>query len=508
MLEKLTGIHSSKNSYYVELKKQISETKKRNTQLEILYNLAKSMNVDLDLMEIIDSIVPELKKILYFDHLELIDFIEDSSKQSAIFWKPDRLQKNHRSSNDFKQVMRFNLNAKGANIGNLVICNRENIDYNKSDLQFLEQLTAQLAVYLENRNLYDQAIQRKNEWEETFRAVRDPIIFIDLEHTIQRVNEGALNCYGHEMKDIIGKKCYDFLHDRHEVCSPCQANRAIREQKPAQQQVEMCNGKIFDLFYYPVYNNQSGIYGVIQYARDVTRNLEIEAHRQNMSKQIALGEMAARVAHELNNPLTVILGNVQIALNNLSENDEDYKALMDAYNYSLLSKNIIKDLNKMAKHDKTVVVPVDLHLLIDKSIHATEFKIDYTQLELIKDYFQHLPLIKANPDQLEQVITNLLINAWNAIETKPQKRILIKTGLLDEKVFITLEDNGEGIRPEILSRVFEPFFTTKPQGHTGLGLSLSHNIIKAHGGKISVRSESGKGTTFIIILPLNIEDNC
>lgn len=505
MLEKLTGVHSSKNSYYVELKKQISETKIRNTQLEILYSLAKSMNVDLDIIEIIDGIVPELKKILYFDHLELVDFTEDKVKQSSFFWKAGQQNESHKSSSDFAQVLRFNLKAKSTVIGNLLICNREKIDYTESDLLFLEQLSAQLAVYLENHHLYDQAIKRKIEWEETFRAVRDPIIFIDLDHNIQRVNEGALNSYGHEMKNIIGKKCYRILHKSHEVCNPCQANKAIRERKPAQQQVEICSGKIYDLFYYPVYNSQNEIYGIIQYARDVTRSLEIEAHRRNMSKQIALGEMAARVAHELNNPLTVILGNVQIALNNLPEDHEDYKALVDAYNYGLLSKNIIKDLNQMVKHDNTVIVPVDLHLLIDESIHATEFQIDYTQVELIKDYFQHLPLIKANPEQLKQVIINLLTNAWDALNEIPQKRITIKTGLLDEKVFITLEDNGEGIRPEHLSKIFEPFFTTKPRGNTGLGLSLSHSIIKTHGGKISARSDLARGTTFKIILPLNIE---
>jgi len=159
----------------------------------------------------------------------------------------------------------------------------------------------------------------------------------------------------------------------------------------------------------------------------------------------------------------------------------------------------------MVKHDNTVIVPVDLHLLIDESIHATEFQIDYTQVELIKDYFQHLPLIKANPEQLKQVIINLLTNAWDALNEIPQKRITIKTGLLDEKVFITLEDNGEGIRPEHLSKIFEPFFTTKPRGNTGLGLSLSHSIIKTHGGKISARSDLARGTTFKIILPLNIE---
>ena len=161
MLEKLTGVHSSKNSYYVELKKQISETKIRNTQLEILYSLAKSMNVDLDIIEIIDGIVPELKKILYFDHLELVDFTEDKVKQSSFFWKAGQQNESHKSSSDFAQVLRFNLKAKSTVIGNLLICNREKIDYTESDLLFLEQLSAQLAVYLENHHLYDHLDSRR-----------------------------------------------------------------------------------------------------------------------------------------------------------------------------------------------------------------------------------------------------------------------------------------------------------------------------------------------------------
>ncbi len=505
MLEKLTGVYSSKKSYYVELKKQINETKKRNTQLEILYKLAKSMNVDIDLPEIMDSIIDELGEILPFEHLELVDFTRECGAQNSFFWKSRNYPGQHLSSQDFDQVLKVPLNAKGSTIGKLLLCNRETIDYAETDLLFLEQLAAQLSVCLENLNLYEEAIRRKIEWEETFRAVKDPIIFIDLENNIRRVNESVLNCYGMELDEVVGQKCYSFLHEREEVCNPCPAREVLKKRKPSQQQLEMRNGRIFDLFYYPVYNNRDEIYGIIQYSKDVTKKLEMEAHWRNLSKQVALGEMAARVAHELNNPLTVILGNIQMALMDMPENHEDHKPLMDAFNYGLHCQKIIADLLKFSRHDRNVIVPLDLHHLIEETIDATRFQVDYNQIAIFKDYYQHLPVIKANPDQLKQVFTNLLTNAWDAIKDQQEKHIAIKTGLLDEQVYITLEDNGCGIRPENLFKVFDPFFTTKEQG-TGLGLSISYGIIKAHGGYISVRSEGGSGCTFRITLPITVED--
>ncbi len=505
MLEKLTGVYSSKKSYYVELKKQINETKKRNTQLEILYKLAKSMNVDIDLPEIMDSMVDELSEILPFEHLELVDFTRESSELSSFFWKSRTATEHHRSFQDFKQVIKIPLIAKGSMIGKLLICNHYEVNYTDSDQLFLEQLAAQLSVCIENLNLYDEAIRRKIEWEETFRAVKDPIIFIDLDHNIQRVNESVLNCYRIELDEVMGQKCYSFLHNRDELCNPCPAREVLKKGKPSQQQQEMRNGRIFDMSYYPVYNNKEEIYGIIQYAKDVTKKLEMEAHWRNLSKQVALGEMAARVAHELNNPLTVILGNIQISLMDLCENNENYKPLTDALSYGLRCQKIIHDLLKFSRYDRNVIVPLDLHFLMDETIDATRFQVDYDQVTISKDYYQHLPVITANPDQLKQVFINVLTNAWDALKSTPEKIITIRTGLIDEHVYITIEDNGQGIRPEHLFRVFDPFFTTKEQG-TGLGLSISYGIIKAHGGDISLRSEVGVGSTFRITLPLSIDE--
>ena len=505
MLEKLTGVYSSKKSYYVELKKQIQETKKRNTQLEILFKLAKSMDVDIDLPEIMDSIVDELSEILPFDHLGLVDFTRENGAQNTFFWKPNHSLARHSSSQDFAQVIKIHLNAKNSNVGKLLVCNHQEMNYSDTDLLFLEQLAAQLSVCLQNLNLYEEAIQRKIEWEETFRAVQDPIIFIDLDYNIRRVNDSVLNCYHLELEEIVGQKCFSFLHNEEDVCNPCPVREVLKKGKPSQQQMEMRNGRIFDFSYYPVYNNKNEIYGIIQYGKDVTKKLEMEAHWRNLSKQVALGEMAARVAHELNNPLTVVLGNIQMSLLDLTENHEDYKALSDAFNYGLRCQKIVHDLLTFSRHDKHVMVPLDLHFLLDESMDATRFQIDYQQLDISKEYYQHLPVIQANPDQLKQALINILTNAWDAMQHTPEKRLAIRTGLIDEKVYITIEDNGCGIRPEHHFKVFDPFFTTKEEG-TGLGLSISYGIIKAHGGEISLRSEAGSGSTFRITLPITPEE--
>lgn len=503
LLEKLTGVHSSKKSYYVELKNQISETKKRNTQLEILFKLANSMNVDAEISETMDKLAEDLVKVLSFDLMKLVTWMRNPARLSE-----EKLEWTHEggglggNDEDFEQVIDLPLKAKDRVIGYLTLGNKIKKHYSDSELFFMEQLATQLSVCLENQRLYEEALRRKVEWEETFRAVKDPIFIIDLDFNLQRVNDAVLSCYQMQENEIAGQKCYWFLHKRSEPCNPCPALEVMSRHKPSQQQVQLHDGRIFEFFYYPIFNAENNLYGIIQYARDVTRKMEMEANWRNLSKQVALGEMAARMAHELNNPLTVVLGNIQVVLMEMSEQHPDFKSLKDALNHSLRCQKIVRNLLNLTRHEKSTEVPLDLHHLIEECLESTKFQVDYGQVAVEKDFYAHLPVIQANPEQLKQVFINLITNAWDALKINGNEKILtLKTGVIDEQAYVKVEDNGSGIRPEHMWKIFDPFFTTKEQG-AGLGLSISQDIAKSHGGEISVKSEPGWGTSFTLTIPL------
>ena len=267
-----------------------------------------------------------------------------------------------------------------------------------------------------------------------------------------------------------------------------------------------------------------------------------EAHAQllQIDKMASIGQLAAGVAHEINNPIGFISSN----LNSLAEYTEEVKKILQAYaellnvcqgsgsgladqatrvcelkeaidlDYILADldslitesiegtqrvRKIVADLRDFSHIDTAEVDEEDLNILIDKTINVAWNELKY-KAEVVRDYGQ-IPEIPCYGGKLGQLFLNLLVNAAHAIEE--HGTITVRTGQADETVWIEIEDTGCGMPPDIQSRVFEPFFTTKDVGKgTGMGLHLAYRIIEAHHGKISLRSEVGSGTVFRIELPI------
>jgi signal transduction histidine kinase len=181
--------------------------------------------------------------------------------------------------------------------------------------------------------------------------------------------------------------------------------------------------------------------------------------------------------------------------------DELPQLLKDSQDGIERIQKIVSDLKTFSRQDKGLVAPADLNDILDRSINISWNEIKY-KAELVKKY-EKLPQVECNAQQIGQVFINLLVNAAQAI--KKQGVIVLKTYQDDARVFMEISDTGSGIPPENLNRIFEPFFTTKEVGKgTGLGLSISYEVIKKHKGVIDVKSEIGKGTTFIVSLPKKV----
>ncbi len=253
-----------------------------------------------------------------------------------------------------------------------------------------------------------------------------------------------------------------------------------------------------------------------QRVEERTRELrETQAQLIQNEKMVSLGQLVAGVAHELNNPIGYVHANLQLIedyvhkLEDPSLSDEKHARAQDALERLIARsregtqrvKAIVEDLRTFSRLDLAEVQEADLHECIERTISLIEHRMK-DGICIVRDYGE-LPRVRCFVGRLNQVFMNLLVNAYDALEGRGEIRI--KTRPSTDGVVLEFSDTGPGIPKEIQNRLFEPFFTTKAVGQgTGLGLSISHSIIESHGGKISVRSTPGSGTTFRIELPLDI----
>ncbi len=245
----------------------------------------------------------------------------------------------------------------------------------------------------------------------------------------------------------------------------------------------------------------------------------MKAHDQliNAEKLASLGRMAAGVAHELNSPLTGIITFSHLMLKRMPpENKQDIEDLEVIIEQAERCSKIIKGLLGFSRKTSSEKVLVDINSLTENTISMVRNQAKFHNIKFNLNFDPSLPQIATDPNQLQQVFINLLINAADAMNERGQVTIATRVvgDTLDGltrgypqmiKKFVEIEftDTGPGIPEEYLGRVFEPFFTTKPVGKgTGLGLAVSYGIIKKHGGNIFVRSEPGKGASFFVRLPV------
>jgi two-component system NtrC family sensor kinase len=229
---------------------------------------------------------------------------------------------------------------------------------------------------------------------------------------------------------------------------------------------------------------------------------------QQSEKLAALGSLLAGIAHELNNPLSVIMH--QIAILQAELRDDPRRARADSISLAVSRcSRIVKNFLALARHEPPRRVPVSINEVVRAAIDLIAYALSIDEIHVNLDLVEPMPDISADPQQLERVVLNLVSNAQYALHSRPEPRIVTLRSSVDAaggRVLLQIADNGGGIPAEIRSRIFDPFFTTKPIGEgTGLGLSLCHGIISAHNGAISVSSEADSGTTFVISLPIASE---
>lgn len=350
------------------------------------------------------------------------------------------------------------------------------------------------------------------EWRTTFDSIKDMIAIVDPKHMVIRVNLAFASALGLKPNDLVGKYCYQVVHGMNQPHPMCPHARTLESRHVESSEYYDKRLKLWvEASSSPIFNKKGELTGSVHIIKDISKRKEEELQQQQLrnkaemsSRLAAVGEMAAGIAHEINNPLTGVIGFSELLLER-EDLPDDIKANLKIINDgSQRAKEIIKRMLTFARQTTPQMSRVNITELINHTLELRNYVLATANIKIVKDYDATLPWVVADPGQLQQVFLNLIVNAEYAMKKAHDKGILtIKTEELDGYVRISVKDDGPGMPEGIRKKLFQPFFTTKEPGEgTGLGLSLSLGIIQEHNGTIRAESEEGKGTTFIIELPI------
>jgi len=384
----------------------------------------------------------------------------------------------------------------------------------------LNQKNTLLEKEIQTRLSFEKILKEKEEQYRAIVEAFDGLIYIcNQDYLIEFMNDRFIQRSG---KDGKGEICYQILHNLDSICPWCVNDRVFKGETVRWEIKSPKDNHWYYVVNTPIYHNDGSISKQAMIL-DITEKKEVEeklkktyeelrqtyAQLVQSEKLSAIGQLASGVAHEINNPLSPILSFINVIeqqfINAPKLIHSHFPNFLDILNKMkqgvMRCKKITNSLLDFATQNDEKKIHSDISLALEKSLDIIGFQIDKKRIHLKIQIEQNLPKIKANLNQFQHVFTNLFLNA--IYFTKPEGQIHISIYKKKSHIHIDFEDTGEGIAKDHIKKVFNPFFTTKPIGQgTGLGLSKTYGIIQDHNGSIIVNSEPGRGTKFMISLPI------
>jgi len=257
---------------------------------------------------------------------------------------------------------------------------------------------------------------------------------------------------------------------------------------------------------YPIPGSQASSARVVVVWQDRTDERRLENSLMQAGKLAAIGQLAAGVAHEINNPLTVVNANAQMLKMVIPNEDENFEAVDLIAQAGERATKVVRGLLDFARQEHYSFTPGDINESVDAALDLVRYQLQSAGIDVKKKFDEQLPLVVASWEHMKSVWLNLILNARDALQDEPgERRIEIATrmGQSGDQIQVLFHDNGKGLSMAETAQIFEPFYTTKEPGKgTGLGLATCHRIIEQHGGEINVVSLPNEVTTFIIRLPV------
>ena len=389
------------------------------------------------------------------------------------------------------------------------------------------QLFAHLAAAWLRRKQAEEALR---ESEERYRTLVETspngILLLDLSGKILMINQQMLKLYGGDADELVDQSALDFLtsEDRLRAWEGLAQLPEKKSFEPDIYHLPRHDGSLFPaavsatLIEDPLGRPRA----VLNIIRDITeeqrlekalqqRNLELELRMGELrrtqaqliqsAKMAAVGELAAGIAHELNNPLNSVLGSAELLLERAELDGRDRERLESIARQAYRASDIIRNLLDFARQRGTLRDWADVNQVVGDSLSLLRQRLENGGVALGEEYADGLPPLLLDASRIKEVFLSLALNALQAMPAGG--RLVVRTEQRGDRVAVTFADDGEGIADDVLPRIFEPFYTTRPVGQgTGLGLSVSLGIVQDHGGTMQVDSRPGEGATFVIWLPV------
>lgn len=353
------------------------------------------------------------------------------------------------------------------------------------------------------RNLYHQ-------FRTVFEGVPEPLLLLKWDLLVEWANPAAIRAFGHGRADLAGTRCHALFKGRTTPCTPCPIQDCFATGNSREIEYHTRDGQHWSLRALPIHGESEGIRQVLLLGQDIGAKMRTQADAIRASQLAALGELAAGVAHEINNPINGIINYAQLLVNRLADNQNRDLAQRIIHEGDRIA-NIVGGLLSFARPQQENRRPIHLAETLNDCLALAGAQLRRDGIAPRLDLPADLPPVSALKYQLQQVFLNLISNARCALNEKypgthPDKHLDISgsSRKIDGQRWVRLvfRDTGTGIPPEILERARSPFFTTKPPGQgTGLGLSISCGIIENHGGQLTLESVVGEETTVVVELP-------
>ena len=523
-----------------------------------LLDFGKTLSATTALDPLLDGLIERLRQVL--DVQKVAVFIEDSTaKPHYRVAKSAGLSEEYKIPADFRTMIRqksaekgvvradeidqpddetFNGNGDGNGSAKAVV--RQELHYfvpcvaggkmvaviglgrardgsllSSEDLEILKTISGYIAVAVENSRLYGEQKHHADELallkefnESIVESVNVGLLAVDEDGRITRCNSPFEDMLGIKRDKVVGKLVDDIFDESFALNLDNILGKSrwhlteIRNAYKLHTYDKGGRSLILNVAVAPLRSVSNQQTGAIIVLENVSSRVKLEETLQQSEKLSSIGLLAAGVAHEVNTPLTGVSSYTQMLLGMIPETDPKHALLEKMQRQTDRATNIVGNLLNFSRTGNAEeFADIEINRLLNDTLQLLEPQLRKSNIEIVKDYADNLPTVSASGAKLQQVFTNLILNARDAMFSGGTITLRTKTGSGGDLV-VEVSDTGEGIPAENLKKVFDPFFTTKGIGNgTGLGLAVTYGIIQEHAGTIEAHSEEGKGTTFRLVFP-------
>ncbi len=365
------------------------------------------------------------------------------------------------------------------------------------DIRFLSGFSDQVAAAVESARLFEQVKLTEAELENIFESISDMVYFNSKDYEIKSINKAVADKIGMPPEEIIGQKCYKIFHGMDHPWDKCPHHKTVNTKKSYVEELEDPHlGGTFLISSSPIFNPQDEFIGTVHVVRDISELKKLREKVATADRMSALGEVAAKVAHEIRNPLVSIGGFSRRLEKKLDGHLQDYASVIT--NEVTRLEGILKEILGYVREVRLTKETTTINSIIKEVVPLFRVGLREKSINLVQSLDKKVNKIEVDINKIKEGLINLVGNAIDAVSENGEIRI--KTYDQDGYVITEISDTGHGVRRDDMPYLFDPFYTTKVTG-TGLGLSITHRTIEQHNGKIEVATKEGEGTTFKIYLP-------